>query len=502
MIFNFTRKVYLDNNATTLISSAVTKAMNKVLKTHFGNPSSHHTLGYKAANLIAQARSIIASSIQANHKNIFFTSSASEANNQVIHSIVSDFEARQQTLKIITSPIEHMSIIATLKALEKRGVIVEYLTIDHHGHIDIEAAKQQIDAETGLVCCMLANNEIGSIQNIQALAKIAEQQGAFILSDCVQALGKIDINVNQLNIDYATFSAHKVHGPKGIGAIYVKDGAPLTRLIQGGDQESGFRAGTESVHNIVGFGQACKAIPYLLKQSSITLSLKEKLKQEVIKFNKNVTFNAEQSETLSNTLSMRIPSVDKHSLMAFLDYYDTSISSDSACCSTNHSASHVLKAIGLTDKQANETVRISLSAQTKMKDIQYLVKKLSHFFAAYNHNITLLGPNSIDYNFLNDDNNYILDIRGKYERLLMKSIPNSHEHHFLNYQEVVNTLNKEANLILICTSGMKSMLFAYQLSHSGFQNIKVLTGGLMAWKKAHAKLYHDLAGTNVIKIDE
>lgn len=482
-MFNFKRTVYLDNNATTPLSPAVIKAMRHVLKKHFGNPSSLHQLGYDAANLITTARKHIASAINCQQENIFFTSSASEANNQVLHSLVEEFEIRSQKLKIISSPIEHMSIINMLNALEKKGVIIEYLKVNPKGQVDIKAAETQIDDNTGLVCCMLANNEIGSIQQIQTLARIAKQHNALIFSDCVQALGKMPINVKQLNLDYATFSAHKVHGPKGVGAIYVKSGVPFHSLIKGGGQENGLRAGTQSTHNIVGFGQACLAIPHLLKAASITLQLKMSLKEKLISMNRGITFNAEHKNTLNNTLSITIPNIDKQSLIAFLDHHHVCLSTDSACCSNPSTASHVLIAIGLNKKQINETIRVSLSTQTTEKEIKYFITKLHNFLDTYIENITLIPPQRIDDTFLQKTDYCLLDIRSQLERLLMKSIPNSHEYNAFNCQSIIRTFDKNDKLILICSSGMKAMIFAYQLSHAGFRHIHVLTGGLIAWRK-------------------
>ncbi|WP_299009299.1 aminotransferase class V-fold PLP-dependent enzyme [uncultured Shewanella sp.] len=492
-MFTFKRTAYLDNNATTPLSSDVINVMDQVLKKHFGNPSSLHQLGYNAANLITSARKHIASAINSQQENIFFTSTASEANNQVLHSLVEAFDIQSQKLKIISSPIEHMSIIATLSALKNKGVIVEYLKVNTNGQVDIKAAEAQIDDNTGLVCCMLANNEIGSIQHIEVLAKIAKKHNALILSDCVQALGKIPINVEELNLDYATFSAHKVHGPKGIGAIYVKSGAPFHSLIKGGGQESGLRAGTESTHNIVGFGQACLAIPHLLKKASMTLQLKMSLKEKLISMNKGITFNAEHQNTLNNTLSITIPNVDKQSLIAFLDHHNICISTDSACCSHTTSASHVLIAIGLNEKKINETIRVSLSTQTTEKEIEYFITKLQHFFdTCAQKNITLISPQNLDDAFLRTKDHYLLDIRSQFERLLMKSMPNSHECHVFNAQPIIRTFDKNDKLILVCSSGMKAMIFAYQLSRAGFQHIHVLAGGLLAWRKAHKQTHQKM----------
>jgi cysteine desulfurase len=252
-LIQINRQVYLDHNATTPVSPQVRKKMDQALKKHYGNPSSFYGIARRSAGIMEQARKHVSQAIHADPSEVIFTGCASESNNAVLKSLTDRFYPAKK--KIISTPIEHPSILNTLAYLETRGVIVEFCPVDEHGRVLLAELEKQIDADTFLVCCILANNETGVIQDIAAVTKIARKHGALVLTDCVQALGKIPINVHAWNVDYASFSAHKLYGPKGIGALYVKQGSPFMPLLHGGHQENGLRAGTESLHNIVGLVQ-------------------------------------------------------------------------------------------------------------------------------------------------------------------------------------------------------------------------------------------------------
>jgi len=276
-IFRFNRRVYLDHNATTPVSDRVRRKIDQALKYHFGNPSSFYGIGRKSAELMEQARRQVAGAIHADPSEIYFTGCATESNNAVLKSVSAYFYPKKK--KIISTPIEHPSVMNTLAYLESQGIVVEYCPVDGAGRVLLAELEKRMDDGTFLVCCMLANNETGVIQDIAAVTKIAKQHGALVLTDCVQALGKISIDVHEWGVDYASFSAHKLYGPKGIGALYVKEGNPFTPLLHGGHQESGMRAGTESLHNIVGFGAACQDVDKLLTHAEPTRTLKQKLIQ-------------------------------------------------------------------------------------------------------------------------------------------------------------------------------------------------------------------------------
>ena len=249
----FKRNVYLDHNATTKVSSRVRRKMNHVLKYCYGNPSSLYGIARESACILEDARQKVADSIHADSHEIYFTGCATESNNAVLKSVSNHYYTKKK--KIISTPIEHPSVINTLEFLKTQGIVVEYCPVDRHGRVLLAELERLIDDDTFLICCMLANNEIGTIQDIPAISKIAHAHNVLLLSDCVQALGKIPIDVHEWAIDYASFSAHKLYGPKGVGAIYVKNGSPLTPFMHGGHQENGMRAGTESLHlKSKGFG--------------------------------------------------------------------------------------------------------------------------------------------------------------------------------------------------------------------------------------------------------
>jgi cysteine desulfurase len=361
----FKRKVYLDNNATTSVSSSVRKTMNRVLKYHFGNPSSGYQKGKRASQIIEKAREQVAKSIHAHSHEIYFSGCATESNNAVLKTLSKHFYPQKK--KIISTPIEHPSIMNTLAFLETQGIIVQYCPVDRFGFVSTTELEKLIDDDTFLICCMLANNEIGTLQNIREISALAKAHNILVMSDCVQAFGKIPIDVKELGVDYATFSAHKLHGPKGVGALYARISSPLIPFIHGGHQEEGIRAGTESVHNIAGFGKACQEVRKLISHSTNILLLKNQFIDQLKVLKPDIIINSPTENCLSNTISVTFPGINSRELMMMLDYYGISVSSGSACSTQINKPSHVLKAIGLSDKAAEETIRISLGKETKTR---------------------------------------------------------------------------------------------------------------------------------------
>ncbi len=373
----FKRKVYLDNNATTKASSRVIKTINSVLKYQWGNPSSGYREGKTASNVIEKAREQVAKSINAHSHEVYFSSCATESNNAVLNTLSKHFYPAKR--KIISSPIEHPSVLKTLDFLETQGVIVQYCAVDKFGFISAKELEKLIDDDTFLICCMYANNEIGTIQNIQEISAVAKIHNVLVLSDCVQAFGKIKVDVKELGVDYATFSAHKLYGPKGIGALYARISSPLEPFIHGGHQEEGMRAGTESVHNIAGFGEACKDVDNLVSHSEEVKLLKELFIQQLRAVKTNIVINSPSENCLPNTISVTLTGINSKELMMMLDFHGISVSSGSACSSQSNKPSRVLKAIGLSDTAAQETLRISLGKDTKKNDVWYTVKVIEKY---------------------------------------------------------------------------------------------------------------------------
>lgn len=377
-MFNFFKKnVYLDNNATTYLSSSVRKTMNRVMKYHWGNPSSGYHKGKTAFQIIEHARDQVAKAINAHSHEIYFTGSATESNNAVLKTLSNHFYPKKR--KIISTPIEHPSVLNTLEFLETQGIIVQYCSVDRFGFISVKELEKLIDEDTFLICCILANNEIGTIQNIQEISALAKLHNILVMSDCVQAFGKIPINVKEMGVDYATFSAHKLYGPKGVGGLYAKISSPLAPFIHGGHQEEGMRAGTESVHNIAGFGKACNQVRNLISYSNNIKILKEQFIEQLKMVKPDIIINSPTENCLSNTISATLPDVNSRELMMMLDYYGISVSSGSACSTQLNKPSHVLKSIGLSDKLADETIRISLGKDTKKGDINYTIRIIEKY---------------------------------------------------------------------------------------------------------------------------
>ena len=377
-MFNlFKRNVYLDNNATTHLSRSVRKTMNRIMKYHWGNPSSGYQKGRTAFQIIEHAREQVAKSIKAHSHEIYFTGSATESNNAVLKTLSDHFYPKKK--KIISTPIEHPSVMNTLAFLETQGIIVQFCPVDRFGFISVKELEKLMDNNTFLICCMLANNEIGTIQNIKEISALAKQHNILVMSDCVQAFGKIPINVKEMGVDYATFSAHKLYGPKGVGGLYAKISSPLAPFIHGGHQEEGMRAGTESVHNIAGFGTACSQVCNLISYSNDIKLLKERFIEHLKMVKPDIIINSPSENCLSNTISVTMPDINSRELMMMLDYYGISVSSGSACSTQLNKPSHVLKSIGLSDKEAEETIRISLGKDTKTGDVRYTIKILEKY---------------------------------------------------------------------------------------------------------------------------
>ncbi len=351
--------------------------MKRSMKHHWGNPSSGYRIGKKANKVLEQARTRVAKSINARPHEIYFTSCATESNNAILKSLSLQFYPKKK--KIISTPIEHSSIIYTLEYLETQGIVVENCPVDSYGFVQPEVLSSMIDEDTFLVCCMLANNELGTVQNIKEISKIAKDKGVLILSDCVQALGKIPIDVRDLGVDYASFSAHKIYGPKGIGALYARITAPMIQFIHGGHQEEGLRGGTESIHNIAGFGTACQQIGILIQKTEEMVELKDYFEREVKAIYPDVVINSPVVNGVSNTLSLSFPGIQNNELMMMLDSNGIAVSSGSACSSQENKPSHVLKAIGLSDDVAQQTIRVSFGVDTTKKKLKYVLTVLEKY---------------------------------------------------------------------------------------------------------------------------
>lgn len=364
-------KIYLDNNATTKIDSEVLDAMLPFLKDDYGNPSSIYNFGKISKNAIDHSRNIISNYINAKNSEIIFTSCASESN---VTAIMSAVKSNPNKRHIITSKVEHSSILETMKYLESLDYNITYLDVDEYGKISIKELENAITSETILITIMLANNEIGNIYPIRQISEIAKKNNILFHVDGVQALGKMKINVVDLGADTMSFSGHKVHAPKGIGILYVKSGIPYTSLIFG-HQENGKRGGTENVPYIVGLGKAIELLEVNESELDLIVKMRNNLENTIIKNIDGAIIYGDRDNRLPNVTNIAFNGIKGEELLLMLESNNIYVSTGSACNSFDISPSHVLVAMK-ADLSNSSPIRISLSKYTTEVELDIFVKKL------------------------------------------------------------------------------------------------------------------------------
>jgi len=367
--------VYVDNAATTKLSDHALDSMLPLLKDIYGNPSSLHTVGQTAKEYLEQARETVADCIGARPREIYFTSGGSEADNQAIRT-AAFIGAKKGKKHIISSKFEHHAVLHTLNALEKEGFTVTLVDVNSDGVIKAEDVKNAITDETCLVTIMTANNEIGTIQPIAEIGEICREKGVLFHTDAVQAVGHISIDVNALNVDMLSASAHKFHGPKGIGFLYVKSGIPVKNLIEGGAQERGKRAGTENMPAIVGMATALKdAVEHLEENAEKVCAMRDRLIDGLKGIEKSFV-NGNLEKRLPGTVNMCFEGIEGESLLLLLDMRGICASSGSACTSGSLDPSHVLLSIGVPVEIAHGSLRLSISEYNTMEEMEHIVKSV------------------------------------------------------------------------------------------------------------------------------
>jgi len=365
--------IYLDNAASTQIHEDVLNSMLPYLKEQYGNPSSIHRYGRLAHKAIEKARKQIASLINAEPSEILITSGGTESNNTALMGIA----MKNLSSQIITSSIEHDAILEPCKKLERNGFDVDYLPVNQFGMVEPLDLKNHISEKTSLVSIMFGNNEVGTIQAISDLSKICNENNIPFHTDAIQAVGKIPINVKELGIDLMSISSHKLYGPKGIGALYIKNGIDIDPVILGGGQERGLRSGTENVANIVGFGKACEiAKNNLQKNTSYTKELRDTLIEKVLNEIPEVTLNGHPKSRLPNNTHFTFLGVNGEDLIIKLDEYGIAASTGSACSVNTQKASHVLQAMGFSLEQITGSLRLTLGIFNDQKEIEQTVDAL------------------------------------------------------------------------------------------------------------------------------
>jgi len=367
------KEIYLDNAATTKVDERVLKEMSPYFDEKFGNASSVHAKGREAKEAMEKARKIIAKSINAKTNEIYFTSGGTEANNWALKGLF--FENKDKGKNhLITSKIDHDCVLNTCKWLETQGAEITYLDVDSEGFIDLNQLKNSITEKTILVSVIHGNNEVGTIQKMEEIGKICKEKNVLFHTDACQSFTKTELDVKKMNLDLVTLNAHKIHGPKGVGALYVRDGVKITPFFHGGGHERKVRSGTENVSGIVGFGKSVEiANEKDIKKMKI---LRDKLIEGILKI-ENVRLNGPVGdERLCNNINVSFNNIEGEAIGGYLEQKNILTSTGSACASHSLESSHVLKAIGLTPVESNSSIRISISKFTTDEEVEYFLEVL------------------------------------------------------------------------------------------------------------------------------
>ena len=370
------RFVYMDNNATTQMAPEVWDAMVEV-KDLYGNASSMHSVGREAAAVVAKGREQLASLINCDPGEIFFTSGATESNNTVLNIARLLIDKGSERNRIITTSIEHPATTETVKFLQDRNYKIDVIPVDESGMIKMDELKKALGPDVLLVSVMTGNNETGTIQPIEEISKLAHECGALMHSDATQAIGKIEVNFRDWNLDYLSLSGHKFYGPKGIGVLAKKHKAPFFPFIHGGHQEGGYRPGTYNTMGICGIGKAAELAKKNLQEEHDKLwAMREKLRKGLLETIPGAVVNGNQEHCLPGTLDMSFPSAEGESILLYLDMEGIEVSTGSACATGSLEPSYVLLAGGLDIELAHGSVRFSLGRYNTMEDVDYVIEKL------------------------------------------------------------------------------------------------------------------------------
>ena len=387
--------IYLDNAASTAVHPEVVKEMLPYFDIQYGNPSSIHQFGRKAKNAITKARKQVAALIGAEPNEILFTSGGTESNNTILDGVLTS-NSEPDPEHIITSSIEHEAVLQPCKEFENVGIKITYLPVDEHGIVNPDEITNSINSHTVLVSIMFANNEVGTIQPIKEISEICKKYQIPLHTDAVQAVGKIPINVKDLGVDALSISSHKINGPKGIGALFIKKGLMVTPQILGGGQENGMRSGTENVASIVGFGKACEIAKERLNRNiSHFQTLHSSILSKIVKEISHVKLNGHPEKRIFNNVHLTFMGVNGEDLIIKLDEHGIAASTGSACSVHTQKASHVLKAMGFNHEQITGSLRISFGYMNTLDEIDQTVEVLKKVVSE----LRSVSPYKTKYNF-------------------------------------------------------------------------------------------------------
>ena len=493
MIF-WVKKVYLDHNATTPIHPQVVKFISRNMRKINGNPSSLHTVGRHAKYLIEEARETIANALGCSSGKIFFTSGGTEGNNAVLKGVFAKGERQsgcqskhqcdcQNDSKndsrynsggtLVISALEHESVLGAAGQLEERGVKVIRVT-------DISQIEAVLDDDVRLVSIMHSNNETGIVNDVERVGKLCKARGILFHVDAVQSFCKILVQPEKIGCDFLTISSHKVGGPKGCGALYVRDENLLEALIYGGSQEHTLRGGTENVHSIAGFGEAVR-----LRMNSIDsdyeylLNWRRQFLSGLREIYPDVKVN-EADTQLPGTMSLTFTGESNLKLLSALDCYGVEVSIGSACTADRIVPSHVLLGMGYGEQYALSTIRISASASNSMADLRYVLKVFREIRTQKLDNFVYLMPEQLTQELRKSA--YLIDVRWPYERMLRPSLPEAHEVNALSLETWSKAVPRDREVVIMCSTGIISGLNGYKLARKGY-DVKVLYGGYVALPK-------------------
>ncbi len=366
--------IYLDNNATTGVAPEAFEAMRPFLTELYGNPSSIHRFGGQVAGHIEEARGKLANLLGASPSEIIYTSCGTESDSSAIYSAL---DLCRKKRKIVVSKVEHPAVLNLGLELERKGYEVVQIPVDSHGRLDMECAREMIDEDTAVVSVMWANNETGNIYPVEELAELAHRSGALFHTDAVQAVGKVPMNLSKMNIDMLSLSGHKLHAPKGIGALYVKRGVRFHPFLVGGHQERGRRAGTENAASIVALGKAAElALADIGIENSKVRALRDKLESGLLKAIPETQVNGDLEHRLPNTSNISFKYIEGESILMMLDMFGICASSGSACTTGSLEPSHVLRAMGVPYTAAHGSIRFSFSRYNTEEEVNCVLEKL------------------------------------------------------------------------------------------------------------------------------
>lgn len=481
------RKVYLDHNATTPVAPQVSRAMRNILEQTPGNPSSLHTAGRAARGVVENARSTVAELLGCLPDNVYFTSGGTEGNNAVIKGC---FTAAGGKGHIITAKIEHESVLGACHQVEQAGGRVTYLAAGPDGCMPPHEVEAAIAPDTILISIMHGNNETGVLQPVREISRIAREAGIPFHTDAVQTFGKIPTRVDEIGCDFLTLTAHKINGPKAVGALYCRNKMAWAPLIFGGDQEKGMRAGTEGVHQIAGLAAAVRlARLRMQKEHDRLLKLRATFIHDLSRAFPDVRINqAAPEHQLPGTISATFPGREGIRILAGLDCYEVRVSIGSACTADRIEPSHVLLGMGIPVADALSTIRLSMGTSTTAGELRYVIEVLKKVLRHDPPGLSYLDPQHLNEERIRAPKTFLIDLRFPYERLMSQTIPGAREWSHIYFDRYIKQIPTDGEVILMCGTGIFSFSAGYRLAQRGHPNVKVVYGGYAAWTSLHPGL--------------